>query len=92
MLGVTLTIKPGTTIYVAAHQDFENLLLDSLFDLKIGTKEENNTLMGVHYGEPYRDEGNHISIIVHGTLDAVGTSGIITMLPSGGTSSAISTK
>lgn len=35
--------------------------------------EEDPFYRGVHFGEPYRDEGNHISILVLGTLNAVGT-------------------
>jgi len=71
--GVTLTIEPGTIVYIAAHQDVENLF-DDPFNLKIGIKQEDNTDGGVHYGEPYRDEGHNISIVIFGNLNAVGTS------------------
>jgi parallel beta-helix repeat protein len=70
--GVTLTIQPGTTVYVAANRDEENLLEDP-FDLKIGIKQEDNVAGGVHLGEPYRDEAHHISIVILGKLIAVGT-------------------
>jgi len=70
--GVTLTIKPGTTVYIAANQDIKNLM-DDPFDLKTGIAQEDHTDRGVHLGEPYRDEGNHISIIVNGALVALGT-------------------
>ncbi len=70
--GITLTIQPGTTVYVAANQDVENLR-DDPFDLKIGVKQEDNFDGGVHLGEPYRDEAHHISITILGKLIAVGT-------------------
>lgn len=70
--GVTLTIKPGTTILIAANQDVNNLL-DDPFDLKIGIAQEDHIDKGIHLGEPFRDEANHISIIVLGKLIAVGT-------------------
>lgn len=71
--GVTLTIEPGTTIYIAAHKDVDNLF-DDPFNMQIGIKTENNTDGGIHYGEPYRDEGHNISIVIFGNLNAVGTS------------------
>jgi len=72
--GVTLTIEPGTKVLVAAHSDAANLFTDP-FDLKQGicwdeTAEEEG---GIHVGEPYYDEGNHIQIRIDGTLHAVGT-------------------
>ena len=70
--GVTLTIKPGTTVYIAANQDVKNMV-DDPFDLQIGIAQVDHTDRGVHLGEPFRDEGNHISIIVLGKLMAVGT-------------------
>ena len=70
--GATLTIEPGTVVRVAANQDVENLM-DWPFDLKQGVKTEDTCEGGVHLGEPYRDEAHHISIIVNGTLHAVGT-------------------
>jgi len=69
---VTLTIEPGTVVRVAANQDLENLMTWP-FDLKQGVNTEDTYEHGVHFGEPFRDEGNHISIIVNGTLHAVGT-------------------
>jgi hypothetical protein len=72
--GVTLTIEPGTLVRVAANQDVENLM-DWPFDLKQGVNTEDTYEHGVHFGEPFRDEGHHISIIVNGTLHAVGTPG-----------------
>jgi hypothetical protein len=70
--GVTLTIEPGTVVRIAANQDAENLY-DEPFDMKIGIQKETRNINGVHYGEPYRDEGHHISIRIAGTLLAVGT-------------------
>lgn len=70
--GVTLTIEPGTVVRVAANQDLNNLR-DWPFDMAQGIQNEVENINGVHYGEPYRDEGNHISIIIMGTLHAVGT-------------------
>jgi hypothetical protein len=70
--GVTLTIEPGTVVRIAANQDVENLF-DWPFDMKIGIQTEVNNINGVHRGEPYRDEGHHISIRIAGTLHAVGT-------------------
>jgi hypothetical protein len=74
--GVTLTIEPGTRVLIAANQDAENLF-DQPFDMKQGIRQErpgeDPYYRGVHFGEPFRDEGNHISIRIHGTLHAVGT-------------------
>jgi len=74
--GFTLTIEPGTKVLVAANQDAENLF-NSPFDMQQGIRQEHPDedpyYRGVHFGEPYRDEGNHISIRIHGTLRAVGT-------------------
>ncbi len=74
--GVTLIIEPGTRVLIAANQDLENLF-DSSFDMQQGIRQEHPDedpyYRGVHFGEPFRDEGNHISILVHGTLHAVGT-------------------
>ncbi len=74
--GFTLTIEPGTRVLVAANQDVENLF-DWPFDMQQGIRQEHPDedpyYRGVHFGEPFRDEGNHISILVHGTLHAVGT-------------------
>jgi parallel beta-helix repeat protein len=72
--GVTLIIEPGTVVRVAANQDVGNLM-DWPFDLKQGVNTEDTYEHGVHFGEPFRDEGNHISIIVNGTLHAVGMPG-----------------
>ena len=70
--GATLTIEPGTVVRIGANQDVENLM-DWPFDLKQGVNTEDTYEGGVHLGEPYRDEGHHISIVVNGTLHAVGT-------------------
>jgi hypothetical protein len=76
---VTLTILPGTQVIVSANKDAQNLFghweCDGIenYDLLTGTKEEDNYNCGVHKGEPYRDEANHISIYIRGTLHAVGT-------------------
>lgn len=74
--GYTLTIEPGTTITIAAKSDSNNLITDE-FNLKQGIREplpgRNPDYQGVHPGEPFRDEANHISIHIFGTLHAVGT-------------------
>jgi hypothetical protein len=70
--GVTLTIEPGTVVRIAANQDQDNLF-DEPFEMKQGIQNEVENINGVHRGEPYRDEGNHISIRISGTLHAVGT-------------------
>jgi len=74
--GFTLTIEPGTRVLLAANQDAENLF-DWPFDMQQGIRQEHPDedpyYQGVHFGEPFRDEGNHISIRIHGTLHAVGT-------------------
>ncbi|KPK78838.1 MAG: hypothetical protein AMJ89_00180 [candidate division Zixibacteria bacterium SM23_73] len=77
--GVALTILPGTQVVISANKDIQNLFghweCDGIenYDLLIGIKEEDNYNCGVHKGEPYRDEANHISVHIHGTLHAVGT-------------------
>ena len=74
--GFTLTIEPGTRVLIAANQDVENLFTDP-FDMQQGIRQEHPDedphYGGVHFGEPFRDEGNHISIWIQGTLHAVGT-------------------
>jgi len=74
--GYTLTIEPDTKVLIAANSDIENLNTDP-FLMKQGIRQEqpgeDPYYRGVHFGEPFRDEGNHISILVHGTLHAVGT-------------------
>ncbi len=77
--GITLTILPGTQIIISAGKDAQNLFgygeCDGIkeFDLLSGKKEEKTISCGIHRGEPYRDEANHISIIIRGTLKAIGT-------------------
>lgn len=68
--GTTLTIKSGTKVLVAANSDVENLM-NIPFWLKKGIAQERDQY--IHRGEPYRDEENHVSIWVAGTLNAVGT-------------------
>lgn len=76
---VTLTILPGTTVIVSANKDTNNLFgretCDGIknYDMLIGIKREDTYTCGVHLNEPYRDEKNHISIAILGTLKAVGT-------------------
>jgi len=52
-------------VLIAANSDVENLITDP-FDLQQGIRQEqpgeNPFFRGVHFGEPFRDEGNHISI------------------------------
>lgn len=69
--GFTLTIEPDTKVLVAANSDVENLLTDT-FLLKRGINSSDYIDGSIHPGEPYFDEGNHISILVRGTLYAVG--------------------
>jgi hypothetical protein len=78
---VTLTILPGTKVLISANSDKSNMfgkwtceegdIKD--FDMLKGINEEWENKCGVHKGEPFRDEGNHISIQIDGKLDAVGT-------------------
>ncbi len=68
--GIKLTIKPGTTILISANSDKENLMTVPGWQLSGIAKERTNY---IHEGEPFRDEPNHITIWIEGTLDAVGT-------------------
>jgi hypothetical protein len=74
--GFTLTIDPGTKVYIAANQDVANLVTNT-YELQQGIREiilgPNPDYQGVHPGEPFRDEGHHITIRILGTLHAVGT-------------------
>lgn len=76
--GVILIISPGTTIFISANNDSNNLFGDwscdniQNYDLLVGIKEEDNAKCGVHKDEPYRDEVHHISVIIKGTLKAIG--------------------
>ncbi len=75
----TLSIMPRTNVTITANKDIKNLVnggaCDGIkkYDLQIGIKREDNTNCGVNLNEPYRDEKHHISILVFGTLNAVGT-------------------
>lgn len=69
----TLTIEPGTKVLIAANQDVENQNTLPPSVLKQGIKQEHTFQDGVHFGQPFRDEANHISINIAGTLLAVGT-------------------
>lgn len=69
---VTLAIKPGTTVLVSAHSDKENVITLSFWQ-KSGLYVGEGRDQYIHQGEPYRDEPNHITIWVVGTLDAIGT-------------------
>jgi len=72
--GVTLTILPGTVVHIAANQDVENLSPPDAWWMKEGVNwGENDYELAVFHGEPYRDEGHHISFFGEGTLHAVGT-------------------
>lgn len=74
--GATLTIEPGTVVCIAGNQDVENLFEAWPFNMQQGICPEDDFFAfahGVHRGEPYRDEDNHTSIRVFGTLHAVGT-------------------
>jgi len=75
--GHTLTIEPGTKVLIAAKQDKANLCTFPP-DMRQGIRRENEVppggdLEGIHPGEPFRDEANHISLHIYGTLHAVGT-------------------
>ncbi|MDP2967434.1 MAG: right-handed parallel beta-helix repeat-containing protein [bacterium] len=75
----TLIIRPGTNVIVSANKDAYNLIgwqtCDGIknYDMLIGIKKEDNYNCGVHLNEPYRDEKHHITILILGTLKAVGT-------------------
>ena len=69
--GFTLTIEPGTKVLIAANSDVENLNTDPVL-MKQGINNTNQEEHGIKPGEPYWDEGNHISIKILGTLHAVG--------------------
>lgn len=71
--GASLTIEPGTHVTIAANADFYNLRTENDIDLRSGYNMEGENIAGVHWGEPWRDENNHISIVVKGVLYAVGT-------------------
>jgi parallel beta-helix repeat protein len=70
--GVTLTIAPGTFVEIAANSDAQNLITEEV-EMRQGIQNESDNSFGVHMGEPWRDEGNHISIMIRGTLQAIGT-------------------
>lgn len=71
--GAKLTIEPGTTVLVAANSDRDNLITIP-FMLKKGVyRGEAFRDQYIHQGEPYEDEGNHITIWISGELEAVGT-------------------
>ncbi len=79
---VTLTILPGTKVLISASSDKSNMFGKETceeedikdFDMLKGINQEWENICGVHKGEPFRDEGNHISIQIGGELHAVGTS------------------
>lgn len=68
----TLTIEPGTNVRVSAGSDASNLST-AADDLRSGIAETQREDLGVHIGEPFNDEANHVSIFIYGTLNAVGT-------------------
>lgn len=70
--GVKLTIKPGTTVLVAANSDTQNLMTLPFWQ-KDGLYLGEGLDQYIIQGEPYRDEPNHITIWIEGTLEAVGT-------------------
>ena len=76
---VNLTILPGTIVVISANEDNDNLFgqetCDGIenYDLLVGMIKEENDACGAQPNEPYRDEAHHISIIIRGTLKAVGT-------------------
>jgi hypothetical protein len=70
--GATLTIAPGTKVLIAANSDCDNLRTDPDV-MQQGIEQKPTKEGGVISGEPYQDEGHHISINVFGTLHAVGT-------------------
>jgi hypothetical protein len=69
--GATLTIEPGTIIYIDADNDVENLI-DYEPWLASGLNLTNSEVDGVVVGEPFRDERNKITIQIFGTLNAIG--------------------
>ena len=70
-MDATLTIKPGSTILIAANRDTANLR-DAWWDLLSGINQGDSAIDGVHPGEPFRDELNHISLTI-GKLVAIGS-------------------
>ncbi len=77
--GLTLTILPGTNVIVAANSDIADLYDEPCGGVQefdrlrgVNTDPAFESSCGVNVGEPFRDEGNHISIIVRGTLNAMG--------------------
>src|SRR3989344_5709770 len=70
--GVTITIKPGTTVLVDANSDKENLMTLPFWQ-KDGLYLGEGRDQYIPQGEPYRNEPNHITIWIAGTLRAVGT-------------------
>lgn len=78
--GVTLTILSGTKVLISANSDKSNMFGKDAceevedFDMLKGINEEWENKCGVHKGEPFRDEGNHITIQIEGKLHAVGNS------------------
>ena len=73
--GCVVRINPGSTIYVAANEDYKNLFVyaDYPEHMYSGINTENKIVDGVHKGEPWYDEGHHISILVEGVIEAKGT-------------------
>ena len=76
--GVTLTILPAAQILVRANTDKDNLFGHNEcggiaeFDMLQGINNKWEDKCGLLIGEPFRDEANHISIRIMGTLHAVG--------------------
>jgi hypothetical protein len=68
-----LTSEPGTLILVDAENDVENLITFEPW-LRSGLNIDDFTDGGVMVGEPFRDEGNRISMMVWGALNAMGKS------------------
>lgn len=69
--GATLTIEPGTLILIDADNDVDNLITFEPW-LASGLNINDYADGGVMVGEPFRDEGNKISIMIWGTLNAIG--------------------
>jgi hypothetical protein len=70
--GVTLTIEPGTTVLIAANSDSGNLFYDPV-GMRQGIAPADYHGPGPLPGEPWLDQGNHVTIYIEGTLHAVGT-------------------
>ena len=71
--GASLTIEPGTVVWITANSDAENLNTDWEPHQRNGINMSDLPVDGVESGEPFWDEPNRISIKIRGILNAVGS-------------------